>query len=133
MIFFWIFHFFWVQIWAKICPQEGLRGGQKKPKTFSPRARAGGDGGLSRPPRAPPRRGLSPPGPLPGNPGPKGPRYEKNLPLFNEKWEIWPPMKKKKSCCHGLRMVQFSEKINKNNLPKVDLGDLGDLGDQGLD
>ena len=30
-------------------------------------------------------------------------------------------------------MVQFSEKINKNNLPKVDLGDLGDLGDQGLD
>ena len=40
---------------------------------------------------------------------------------------------KKKSLCHGLRMVQFSEKINKNNLPKVDLGDLGDLGDQGLD
>ena len=38
--------------------------------------------------------------------------------------------KKKKVVANSLRMVQFSEKINKIFLPKVDLGD---LGDQGLD
>ena len=81
MIFLWIFIFFGVQIWPKSWDLELWEGGfensKNAEKSFA-RTRA---------------EGAPAPFETPAHPGPKGPRYEKNLPLLLPRNENWKKIK----------------------------------------